>query len=331
MNSPKVAVCRPFVFKSFVLMALVCASFMAGGSEVYGVNRSARASREKDVRRGEEIVAELRRLERLTKTDVRGYRALGDKLYPGLFVKVSELGEGDLKTDLTTAVFLYEQALHESENAGDVAVDCAGELRNVYARVCAAEEKNDTTLKFLWAKARLHTDWADALIKSQRGATDPATAAALEEMRAERRNDLALGEKALAALRTLEQEVHVYSSLAEFQEQRAALAKVSFEQLSEDAAAALKEVDRILQSLPRGPLFYPLYHARNFYSDGLFWWRKTYRRRQMVVEVNSFSQPDDAASLNMDPEAVEYTISVNWRNASKRLRRAEQLIATAKN
>ncbi len=326
MNSPKMAVCRPFVFKSFVLMALVCGSFVAGGDEVYGVNGSARAPREKDVRRGEEIVAALRRLERLTKTDVRGYRALGDKLYPGLFVKVSELGEGDLKTDLTTAVFLYEQALHES----DTAIDCANELRGVYARVCAAEEKNDTTLKFLWAKARLHTDWADALIKSQRGATDAATSAALEEMRAERRNDLALAQKALAALRTLEREVHVYSSLAEFQEQRAALAKVSFEQLSEDAAAALKEVDRVLQSLPRGPLFYPLYHARNFYSDGLFWWRKTYRRRQMVVEVNSFSQPDDAASLNMDPEAVEYTVSVNWRNASKHLRRAEQLIVTAK-
>ena len=325
MNSPKVAVYRLFVFKSFVLMAFVCASLAAGSSEVYGGNANALVLREKDVRKGEEIVAALRRLERLTVTDFQSYRALADKLYPGLFFKVSELGESDLKTDLTTAVFLYEQALHES----DAAVDCAAELRGVYARVCA-EEKSETSVRFLWAKARLHASWADALIKSQRGAKDAATSAAVEEMRAERRNDLALAQKALAALKTLGQEVHVYSSLAEFQAQRAALARVSFERLSEDAASALQEVDRILQSLPRGPLFYPLYHARNFYNDGLFWWRKTYRRKQMVVEVNSFGEPDDAESLNLDPEAVEYTVSINWRNAAKRTRRAEQLIATAK-
>ena len=329
MNSPKVAVCRPFVFKSLVLAILVCAALAANGSEVYGGGLNNSALREKDVRKGEEIVAQLRRLERLTGGDVRGYRTLAGELYPGLFVKVSELKESDLKTDLTTAVFLYDEALREPKDAGEAAVDCAAELRAVYSRVCA-EERSDTALKFLWAKARLHTDWADALIQSQRGARDAATSAALEEMRAERRNDLALAERALAALRNLEQEVHIYSSLAEFQE-RAALARVSFERLSEDAAAALGEVNRILQSLPRGSLFYPLYHARNFYSDGLFWWRKTYRRKQAVVDVNSFGARDDAAeSLNLDADAVDYTVSINWRNAAKRTRRAEQLIAAAK-
>ncbi|HWT04027.1 MAG TPA: hypothetical protein VN256_27515 [Pyrinomonadaceae bacterium] len=311
-------------------MAFVCASLAAGGSEVYGGGPGDSALREKDARKGERIVAQLRRLERLSATDVQGERALANKLYPGLFVKVSELGDGDLKTDLTTAVFLYEQALRESEGAGGVAVDCAAELRSVYGRVCA-EEESRTPPKFLRAKARLHTDWAEALIKAHEGAGDAATSAALEEMRAERRNDLALAQKAVAALKALGQEVHVYSSLAEFQEHRAALARVPFERLSEDAASALREVDRILQSLPRGPLFYPLYHARNFYSDGLFWWRKTYRRRQVVVDANSFGGRDgDAESLGLDPDAVDYTVSINWRNAAKRIRRAEQLIAAAK-
>jgi hypothetical protein len=323
MNSPKVAAYRPFV--SFVLAVLACAALAAGGTEVYGGGLNNSALREKDVRRGEEVVAQLRRLERLTVTDVRGYRALVEELSPSLFVKVSELKESDLKTDLTTAVFLYDEALHEPK---DAPVDCAAELRGVYSRLCA-EEKNGTTVKFLWAKARLHTDWADALIKSERGAKDAATSAALAEMRAERGNDLALAERALAVLKTLGQEVHVSSSLAEFQE-RAALAKVSFERLSEDAASVLGEVDRILQSLPRGPLFYPLYHARNFYSDGLFWWRKTYRRKQAVVDINSFGARDDAESLNMDPDAVDYTVSINWRNAAKRVRRAEQLIVAEK-
>jgi len=259
-------------------------------------------------------------------TDFQSYGALAQKLYPGLFAKVSELREGDLKTDLTTAVFLYEQALSEWKNRPVTVFDCANELREVYARVCA-EDRSATAVEFLRTKARLHTLWADALIRFHKGEADAATFATLEEMRAERRRDLALAEEALTALKTLEQEVYVYPSLAQFQE-RAALAKVSFEKLSEDAASTLQKVDRILQSLPRGPLFYPLYHARNFYSDGLFWWRKTYRRKAMVVDVNSFTEP--AAGGSFDPEAVDYTVAVNWRNAARRLLRAEQLIATAK-
>lgn len=316
MNSPKAtaAAGHLFIFRRLALAAFACVALAAGCLEARAGNPS-----EKDLRRGEEVVAELRRLERLA-ADSRGYRALAVKLYPALFVKVSKLKEGDLKTDLTTAVFLHEQALGA---AGDV-VDCAAELRAVYARLCA-EEKSGGALRFLSAKARLHTNWADALIRARRGAADAATLAAIEEMRAERRIDLTLAEKALSALRTLGRETHVYSSLAQFQE-GGALARVSFERLSEEAASALCEVDRILQSLPRGPLFYPLYHARNFYSDGLFWWRKTYRRRQPVVDVNSFAEPGDAESLGLNIETIEYTVSINWRNAAQRTRRAEELI-----
>ena len=320
MNSPNRRAAVGRLFFSFVLAAFACAQASAGDA-------GGQALREKDVRTGEEVVAALRRMERVT--DFHSYDALADKLYPELFAKVSELREGDLKTDLTTAVFLYEQALDEWKMRPGAAFDCAGELREVYARVCAQDKSGATVVGFLRAKARLHTLWADALVRFHKGGTDAATIAALAEMRAERRRDLALAEEALAALKALEQEVHVYSSLAQFQA-RAALAKVSFEELSADAASALHKVDRILQSLPRGPLFYPLYHARNFYSDGLFWWRKTHRRKAMVVEVNSFAEPDEARSVNMDPEAIDYTVAINWRNAARRTRRAEQLIATAK-
>ncbi len=315
MNSPNRAAAGR-LFLSIVLAALACGSAHAGDQTL----------REQDVRKGEEIVAALRRMERAT--NVQSYRAAADKLYPGLFAKVSGLREGDLKTDLTTAVFLYEQARHESETQPAEAFDCAGELREVYAKVCA-EEQSTTVVGFLRAKARLHTLWADALISFHRGATDPATVAALAEMRAERSRDLALAEEALVALKALAREVHVYPSLAQFQE-RAALARVPFERLSEDVASTLQKVDRILQSLPRGPVFYPLYHARNFYSDGLFWWQKTHHRKAMVVEVNSFNEPDEARSINMDPEAIDYAVAINWRNAAGRTRRAEQLIVEAK-
>ena len=313
MNSPKRAATGRLFFV-FILASFACGVAHAGGQTL----------REKDVRRGEEIVAALRRMERAT--DFESYTALAAKLYPGLFAKVSKLREGDLKTDLTTAVFLYEQALSEWKNHSAEAFDCATELREVYARVCA-EARSATVVEFLRTKARLHTLWADALISFHKGTIDTATTAALAEMRAERSRDLALAEEAVAALRTLEREVHVYPSLAQFQE-RASLAKVSFEQLSEDAASELQKVDRILQSLPRGPLFYPLYHARNFYSDGLFWWQKTYRRKAMVVDANSYTVPTTAASF--DAESVDYTVAVNWRNAAQRLLRVEQLIATAK-
>lgn len=315
MNSPNRAAAGR-LFLSILIAALACGSARAGGL----------ALRDKDVRKGEEIVAALRRMERAA--DFQSYSAAADKLYPGLFAKVSGLREGDLKTDLTTAVFLYEQARHEAETRPGAAFDCAGELREVYAGVCA-EEEGATVAGFLRAKARLHTLWADALLSSHRGATDPATLAALAQMRAERGKDMALAEEALAALKALGREVHVYPSLAQFQE-REALARVPFERLSEDAASALQKVDRILQSLPRGPVFYPLYHARNFYSDGLFWWRKTHSRKAVVVDVNSFGEPDEARSLNMDAEAVDYTVAINWRNAAGRTRRAEKLIAAAK-
>jgi hypothetical protein len=318
MNSPKRAALGRLFF-SFILAALACARAYAGDS-------GEQAPREQDIRKGEETVAALRRMERAT--DFRSYDAVAGKLYPGLFAKVSGLREGDLKTDLTTAVFLYEQALDEWRNRPGAAFDCAGESREVYARVCA-ESKSATVVGFLRAKARLHTLWADALVRFHKGVTDAATTAALAEMRAERRRDLALAEEALTALKTLGREVHVYPSLAQFQG-RAALARVSFEQLSADAALALHDVDRVLQSLPRGPLFYPLYHARNFYSDGLFWWRRTHGRKAMVVGVNSFTEPDEARPVNMDPEAIDYTVAINWRNAARRTRRAEQLIESAK-
>jgi hypothetical protein len=310
------------------LMAFLALSFLSG-SDAYGRSPD-RALREKDVSRAESIVGKLRRLEqsRVESVDLQSQRKLFDKMYPGLFIQVAELRAGDLKTDLTTAVFLEEEAWRAMFEANRAALDCTAELREVYARLCV-ENKSGTVSDFLRAKARLHIKWAEASINDYRGSKDAATTATLAEMHMERRDDLKLAEQAVKALKSLEKKVYDYSSLAEFEECRA-LARVPFEQLTEDVSGMLQAVDRILLSLPRSPLYYPLYHARNSYVDGLFWWQKTYRRSKLVVDVNSFNEPDEMQMSHLDVNALSYTAVINWRKAIRHTREALNMIEVLK-
>jgi hypothetical protein len=327
MISPNEAT-RLFIFKRLFLTALLLITSVIG-ADALG-NATASTLREKDLRKSESILDQLRRLEKSTSDiiDLSHYRTLFNKMYPGLFVKVAELKDSDLKTDLTTAIFLYEQAFLELGNSAERKFKCEDERRSVYARICL-ENRSDSLAKFLLAKARLHTLWADSTVKYQRGAATSQTLAVLEEIRRERRYDLDLAERAVAVLKTLGEKVYAYSSLAEFEE-RGTIARVSFERFANEATHVLASVDRILQSLPRGPLFYSLYHARNSYDDGLFWWQKTYRRKKLVVNVNSMNTPDEIKTLELDPGVTNYTVAINLRKAVEQTRRAEGVIQAAK-
>ena len=284
------------------------------------------ALKEKEIKKGLSIIAKLRLLEELTSAapDVKTYRTLMNKLYPDLFIKASELAESDLKTDLTTAVFLYDEALQRYNESGKVEIICRDEARDVYALLCA-NEQNKAIHNLLWAKARLHTAWAVSIVNYNLGIKDTATISALEEMRGERANDVKLGEQVVGTLHNLEREVCAYTSLSEF-EAHGSLAHVSFEQLSQDVMDALPKVDRILRSLPRSALFYALYHARNSYLDGLFWWQKTSRQKEMVVSVNSFTEADEMKSSKWDAGVVNYTVAINWRKAINHTREAANII-----
>jgi hypothetical protein len=295
------------------------------GSDAYAKSPAPTLT-EKDVARAESIIAKLRGMERLTVegADSEKRRKLVEKIYPGLFIQVAELRASDLKTDLTTAVFLYEEALRGQSGSNSISLDCKDEPRALYAKLCVENQAGNLP-DFLRAKARLHTNWAEGLVNYHRGIVDSATASVLEEIREERRNDLMLAGQALAALNSLEKKIYNYSSLADFEEHRK-LASQPFEQFFEDAAEALQSIDRILLSLPRGPLFYPLYHARNSYTDGLFWWQKTYRRSQLVVNVNAFHEPDEMKSSRLDAGAANYAVVINWRNAIRHTREAASMI-----
>ena len=307
-----------------ILMACLLASpllcFGAGG------NPSSPASREKETKKGADIIAKLRLLEQLTASapDFKTYRALMNKLYPRLFIEAAALTDGDLKADLTTAVFLYDEALQRFHETAGARPLCADEARAVYADLCA-QARGTSLTGLLWAKARLHTAWAAATVNDRRGLGDASTLAALAEMRRERAVDLMLAARVIEKLRAVEREVCAYPSLGEF-EAHQKLALVSFEQLSKDVMEALPEIDRNLRALPRSPLFYALYHARNSYLDGLFWWRKTYRRGEMVVSASSFTEPDEMKSSKLDAGVVNYTIAVNWRKAIEHTREAVSLI-----
>ncbi len=325
--APPASVCLRHAPKLFLIAFLILSSFVS-----FEVDASvpAHTLREKDIARGESIVGKLRRLEQLTKESANSekHRKLIAKMYPGLFVEVADLRESDLKTDLTTAVFLYDEVLQSQIDSNNTAPDCQSEPREIYARLCA-ENKNGTLPGFLMAKARLHTRWAEAVINYHRGINDVSTMATLELIRGERENDLTLARQAVEALQVLEKHVCNYSSLAEFEEQRA-LARVPFERLSKEVSETLQAVDRILLSLPRSPLFYPLYHARNSYANGLFWWQKTYSRSKLVVNANAFNEPDELKSFGLDAGEVSYTIAINWRKAIRHTREAANIIEAFK-
>jgi hypothetical protein len=290
------------------------------------------ALREKDVLRAERIVAKLRDMERARWEAAGGGKQRNPlaKLSASLFVEVAKLHPSDLKTDLTSALFLYEEADQRrlQTNGSAAAPDCANELREIYARLCR-ESRPGTLADFLLAKAQLHLSWAEATIKVYRGSKDTVALVTREKMLSERRSDLRLAESAIRALRSLEKDLYNYSSLIEFEEQRK-LARISFEQFAADASEALRYVDRVLLSLPRSTLFNPLYHARNSYANGLFWWQKTYRQSRLVVNVNSFNEPDEIKSASFDPDAVNYTVAINWRKAIKHTRQAENIIEALK-
>lgn len=311
-----------------ILIALLTVSSFAS----FKVHASAPAPtlREKDIATGESIIAKLHRLEQLTKESGNSekHRKLVAKMYPGLFVEVADLRESDLKTDLTTAVFLYDEILQSQIDANNAAPDCEDEPKEIYARLCA-ENKSGTLPGFLMAKARLHTSFAEAVINYHRGRGDVVTMATLQLIREERDNDLTLASEAVKALQSLEKNVCNYSSLAEFEEQRT-LTRVSFERLSKEISKTLQSVDRILLSLPRSPLFYSLYHARNSYANGLFWWQKTSSRSKLVVNAKAFNEPDVMNSSKLDTREVSYTIVINWRNAIRHTREAANLIEAFK-
>ena len=116
-------------------LTLLCLLVFAAGDAAHaapGVKDS-----KKDLKRAKSVLSKLRRLEEASAPAGReAFVKAARKLYPELFSKVSALRDGGLKTELTTAVVLYESSERAARHE-DGALDCSREVRESDARLCS--------------------------------------------------------------------------------------------------------------------------------------------------------------------------------------------------
>ncbi|HVF45346.1 MAG TPA: hypothetical protein VM936_20130 [Pyrinomonadaceae bacterium] len=280
-------------------LTLLCLSVFASAAE-------SRAAGAKDLRRAEVLVSKIKRLEEASASRERGaLRKAASKVYPGLFSSVSKLKDSDLKTDLSTAVALYDAAARDA--GGRVDLDCSRELRDSYSRLCreVAASGDAGRAALLAAKARLHTRFAEAELRHARGARDDATLEALSLVRAERSTDIALAREALRALKGLT------GTPAD--------------------TDRLEEVGLILASLPRGRVYTILRNAFDASRDALCWQKRTLPSRALVVDVNSYAAPDPLRRLDTRADDAGRAELANLRAARRFIGRAEEALSAPSN
>lgn len=290
--------------RAFSLTLLCLLVFAAGGDAHAGpeVEES-----KKDLKRAESVLSGLRRLEGLSAAaEPEAFVKAARKLYPGLFSKVAALREGGLKTELTTAVFLYESAARAARRGG-VAPDCSREPREAYARLCL-ETRDGGRAAFLRAKARLHVSRAEAELLYARGERGAETLDAVSRIRAERDTDRALASDALQSLKEL---VSASSSSGG--------ARHTF-----DVAGRLEAFDRLLASLPRDRTHRLLRDARDAFRDGLYWQFKAAPARALVIDASSYTPRGELPRLGLRADDATRAAHANLSAAHKFIHKAEE-------
>jgi hypothetical protein len=285
--------------RKVLLLTLLCLFVFAAGREA----RVEGAPRAKDLKRAEAILSKLRKLEEAAaSSEPFALRKAASKVYPDLFTTVAKLQESNLKTDLSTAVALYDSAARDA--GGHVALDCSRELRASYSRLCreVAASSDVGRAGLLAAKARLHTRFAEAELRHARGERDAATIETLSLIRAERSTDIALARE---ALRTLKQLTGTPAD-----------------------SDRLEEVGLILASLPRGQIYTILRNAFDASREALCWQNRTRPSRSLVVSVNSYASPDPLRIIDARADDAERAALGNQRAALRFIKRAEEAFET---
>jgi hypothetical protein len=277
------------------LLTLLCLLVFAGGAS--RVSARGRVPGVKELKKAEALLSKLRGLEEAA-SDPGSFVKAARKLYPGLYAQVSGLREGDLKTDLSTAVALYESALRAGVEGG-AAPDCAREMREAYARLC---REASGLAGLLRAKARMYARRAEVELLYARGDRGDATLEAIYAIRAERGTDRALAEEALHILEGLTTE----AGDAPASEER------------------LEQLDRILASLPRDRARGLLREARDAFRDSLYWRLKAAPARALVVDAKSFAAPGVLPRLGLRADDADLAALANLRAALKFIRKAKE-------
>ncbi|HXM34279.1 MAG TPA: hypothetical protein VN920_03765 [Pyrinomonadaceae bacterium] len=283
----------------------------------------------KQIAKAEHLVSQLDQLDALINSgpDTAQYKTRIVKLSDGFNRAVASLLEGDEKTDIATALYWYEQlALNlnhpSAARSGSASVEgrCGDERPGVYQRLC--ESTSGSARDLLWAKARLHMNWARAGIVFQKtGNVDRP----LDDIAVERRIDQMLAARLIESLKVLESEVFIYHSLGDF-ETSGKLARVPLAVFKRDLERISADAERTLSWLPQNMLKSELSNALHSFQDGAFWWEQIDQPRVVKVSELAFKNldrsPSDVALLT----TVPYTIAINWRHGSKYLKRAEQMM-----
>lgn len=293
---------------SLTLLSLLV---FAGGGAAHAA--PAVKDSKKDLKRAESVLSKLRRLEEASATaDRDAFVKAARKLYPGLFPKVSALREGGLKTELTTAVALYESSLRAARQGG-AAPDCSRELRESYARLCF-ETRDGGRAAFLRAKALLHARRAEAELLYARGESGAATLDAVSHIRAERDTDRALASDALQSLKDL------VAASSSGDDARAAF----------DVVGRLDAVERVLASLPRDRAHRLLCEARDAFRDGLYWQLKAAPALALVIDAGSFTPRGELPRVGLRADDATRTAQANLRVALRFIVKAEEELAGAR-
>jgi hypothetical protein len=307
------------------LLTFLCLLVFAPPSIAQASTREQqRAPDGKELKRADAILSKLRRIEEAAEEEEAGaFKKVAGKLYPGLYASVSALRDGDLKTDLSTAVALFESSLR-SEVEGESARDCSRELRETYFRLCLQTEGAGRA-GLLRAKALLHERRAEAALLYARGNRSADVLDTLSLLRAERATDRALAEEALQVLEEITVEVSGDASAVE----GSALAGEHSERPDANLARRLEQLDRLLASLPRNHTRQLLGDAAQAFGDALYWRLKALPARSLVVNVNSFAAPDSLPRFDLRADAAERAERANLRAALKFIRKAKEELRTS--
>jgi hypothetical protein len=137
-------------------------------------------------------------------------------------------------------------------------------------------------------------------------------------------NDQILAARAIVALQRLDDDVLVYGSLGEFEDQ-GKLARVSFENFRHHLRDVTAEVEPLIARLSETKLKAQISNALASYRDGAFWWGKIDQPRVVSVSalrLDSTRTASDTAFLSHLP----YNVAINWRQAQSYLKAAEKII-----
>lgn len=306
-------------------LLLLFVALCLGQVNAYAQQREIELSA-KQMAKAEKLITRIEHLDTVTTDDQSSSKSqsLVRKLASAIRLDLSELPDGDIKTDLSTALLFYErEAASSSPEQSHVSHEtCEEEKPGAYRKLCETTQGGARQLRL--NKARLHTRWAQATIARQKGSLDATAAAALSEMESEREFNRKLAEGALSALTRLDNEVRVYRTLGEFTEGRA-LARVSFEKFNADLEDVRRVVRANLYWMPESRLKNELRNAMSSYLDGCFWWKQVYRPA-VVYAGNNYTN-ESLRQVRLDnPEEVKYTVAINWRQAHQYTARAGEIL-----